>query len=251
MLHVHRDVGELARHAARLLADTCRTAVAGRGVFRMAVSGGSTPVHLFRLLASQEWAATLPWDRMAIFWVDERCVAPDDPQSNFGMTRRELLDKLPDGPAAVRHHRMEGELEPAAAAARYEELLRREFGLAAGDLPRFDLVLLGMGPDGHTASLFPGTAALDEQTRLVTSLYVPKLQSHRLTLTFPVLNNARCCCFMAAGADKHPALSRVCDLPGATSPRDGDSLPAQRVRPTDGELLWLVDEAAAQGTGDA
>ena len=246
MLHVHRDVGELARHAARLLADTCRTAVAGRGVFRMAVSGGSTPVHLFRLLASQEWATTLPWDRMAIFWVDERCVAPDDPQSNFGMTRRELLEHLPNGPATVWHARMEGELEPAVAAARYEELLRREFGLATGDLPRFDLILLGMGPDGHTASLFPGTTALDEQTRLVTSLYVPKLQSYRLSLTFPVLNNARCCCFMVAGADKHAALSRVCDLPDATGPQD-DTLPAQRVRPTDGELLWLVDEAAAQG----
>ena len=251
MLHVYRDVGELARHAARLLADACRKAVAERGVFRMAVSGGSTPVHLFRLLASQEWAATLPWDKMVIFWVDERCVAPDDPQSNFGMTRRELLEHLPNGPATVRHARMEGELEPALAAMRYEALLRREFSLAAGELPRFDLILLGMGPDGHTASLFPGTTALDEQTRLVTSLFVPKLQSHRLTLTFPVLNNASCCCFMAAGADKYPALSRACDLPGATGPQDGDTLPAQRVRPTDGDLVWLVDEAAAQGTGNA
>ncbi len=247
MLHVHSDMDALAQHAARLLADMCRRAVAERGVFRMAVSGGSTPVHLFRLLAAQEWATTLPWDKMAIFWVDERCVAPDDVQSNFGMTRRELLERLPDGPATVWHARMEGELEPAVAADRYEDLLRREFGLAAEGLPRFDVILLGMGPDGHTASLFPGTTALEEQTRLVTSLYVPKVQSHRLTLTFPVLNNARCCCFMAAGADKHAALSRVCGQPDTPDMSHGPTLPAQRVRPTNGELLWLVDEAAAQG----
>ena len=232
-LHVHKDIAGMVAQTAALLAQRCQEAGAARGVCRLAISGGSTPVALFRLLATQPWANTLPWDKMAFYWVDERCVPPDNAQSNFGVAHRELLAHVP-----AQYSRMRGELDPAEAASLYEEELRTAFALAPGELPRFDFMLMGMGPDGHTASLFPGTPALDEQKRLVASQFVPAVQSHRITLTFPVLNNARCCLFLVAGASKRPVLTQALRL------LDEPTLPAQRVRPTAGELIWIVDEAA-------
>ena len=232
-LHVHRGIAGMVEQTAALLAQHCQEAVAERGVCRLAISGGSTPVALFRLLATRPWDKKLPWDKMFFFWVDERCVPPDNSQSNFGVAHRELLAHVP-----AQHSRMHGELDPAEAASLYEEKLRTAFALAPGELPRFDFVLLGMGADGHTASLFPGTPALFEQKHLVASQFVPSVQSYRITLTLPVLNNARCCLFLVAGAAKRPVLAQALRL------LDEPALPAQLVRPTAGELIWIVDEAA-------
>lgn len=234
-LHVHKDIASMVEQTATLLEQRCQEAVAARGVCHIAISGGSTPIALFRLLATPQWKQRLPWAKMAFFWVDERCVAPDDAQSNFGVANSELLAHVP----AAQVSRMRGEIDPAEAATLYEEELRTAFALAHGELPCFDFILLGMGPDGHTASLFPGTEALAERKRLVASHYVPAVQSHRITLTLPVLNNARCCLFLVAGASKRPVLTTALRL------LDEPTLPAQMVRPTAGELIWIVDEAAA------
>lgn len=236
-LHIHKTPAVMAERAAHLLAEVCQEAVAERGVFRLAISGGSTPIPLFRLLASKDWAEHLPWDKIALFWVDERCVAPDHPESNYGMAKRELLAHV----SATRWARMRGELAPEEAALLYEEQIRKEFALEPGALPRFDLILLGMGNDGHTASLFPDSPGLAEKERLVVDQYVPSRKSNRITLTLPVLNNARCCLFMVQGKEKHPVLSRVLNL------LEEPVLPAQLVRPAVGDLVWIVDEAAARG----
>ena len=177
-------------------------AVAARGVARIAISGGSTPKAAFATLAEQgeEWRERMPWDKLDLWWVDERCVPPDDAESNYRMTREALLDHVPLKPEQI--HRMEGELEPDDAAARYEADLRKRFGLTGAETPRFDLVQLGIGPDGHTASLFPHTDALRVVDRLVTANYVEKLDMWRVTLTWPVINHARQVFFLIAGTDK-------------------------------------------------
>ena len=152
--YVEPDAAALARRAAQHLVETAERAVAASGRARMAISGGSTPKAAFALLADprQPWRARMPWERIDLWWVDERCVPPDHPDSNYGMTREAMLDHVPVSPKQI--HRMEGELEPEAAAARYERELRNSFRLEGAELPRFDLLALGMGPDGHTASLF-------------------------------------------------------------------------------------------------
>ena len=233
-------IAALAEHAASLLAKACHDAVASRNACRIAISGGTTPIALFRLLATATWAHRLPWEKTTIFWADERCVPPHDPQSNYGVAKRELLDHIP-----ARFQRMQGELPPAQAAAAYEQTLREEFCLAPGALPRFDLVLLGMGADGHTASLFPGTTALAERERLAVANHVPKLETWRITLTLPVLNNARACVFLVAGQDKQPALAQIL---ASKDEADTSALPAGMVRPDAGDLVWLVDAAAAGTT---
>lgn len=236
-LHVHKDMDAVARHAARLLAEASREAIARQGIFRVALSGGQTPLALFRLLASGEWARTLPWEQTAFFWVDERCnIAPDDPESNFGAARRELLRHIP----CTHYTRIRGEMGPEQAADLYEQRIRAEFGINETELPCFDLVLLGMGDDGHTASIFPASTGLAETRHLAIAQYVPG-KADRVTLTLPVLNNARRCVFLVSGASKHPALGRVLNL------LDEPNLPAQFVRPTAGDVVWLVDEAAVRG----
>lgn len=236
-LHIHKDPEAMAERAAHFIIDLCEEAVAERGLFRMAISGGHTPVPLFRLLAQPDWAERLPWDKIDIFWVDERCVAADDPESNYGVARREFLSKAP----VTRYHRMRGDLDPEQAARDYEELLREDFYLGPRELPRFDLMLLGMGADGHTASLFPGSPALHETQKLVTEVYVPELQQDRITLTLPVINNSRCCMFLVTGAEKRAALGDVLNL--LSEP----VLPAQKVRPRAGDLVWILDKHAATG----
>lgn len=236
-LHIHKNPAAMAERAAHLLADCCEQAIAERGVFNLALSGGSTPIPLFRLLSSSDWAERLPWEKIAVYWVDERCVGPEHPQSNYGVARRELLGNVP----ATRFYRMKGEADPVDAALAYEKLLRDHFNLGPGEFPRFDCVILGMGDDGHTASLFPGEPGLQECERLVIDQYVRRLKTDRLTLTLPVLNNARCCLFLVTGEEKHDVLSKALNL--LSEP----SLPAHFVRPPSGDLVWIVDDAAARG----
>lgn len=230
----------LAGEAAARLAAAAQEAVARSGRFTVALAGGSTPKRLYELLAADPHGPRLPWQETHVFWGDERAVPPEHPDSNFGMARAALLARVPVPAGQI--HRMEAERPDRDAAARdYESVIAKTFAAAAGsEPPAFDLVLLGMGADGHTASLFPHTEALREARRWVVRNPVPKLQADRLTLTAPILNRARLILFLVAGADKAPALQEV--LQG---PRDPDRLPAQSIRPTAGHLVWLVDRAAA------
>lgn len=236
-LHIHKNPQAMAERAAHIFAAACEEAVAERDIFRVALSGGQTPVPLFRLLSKSDWADRLPWDKINFFWVDERSVDPDHPESNYGMARRELLSHIP----VTHFFRMRGESDPVDEAMRYEKLLREEFKLAPHELPRFDFMLLGMGADGHTASIFPDSPLIAEKKRFVADVYVPELKADRISLTLPVINNSRICMFMVEGAEKHKALGEVLNL--LTEPK----LPAQLVRPKAGELIWIVDEAAAKG----
>ncbi|MGC1449046.1 MAG: 6-phosphogluconolactonase [Candidatus Sulfotelmatobacter sp.] len=229
---------ELFAAAAEEVVRASTEAVARCGRFTIVLSGGSTPKSLFNLLATNA-RTTLPWDRMFFFWGDERHVPPSDPDSNYRMAEETMLSKIPVPAGNV--FRIPAENPDAAAAAEaYEQTLRKFFGLEPGQVPRFDLILLGMGPDGHTASLFPGTAALQEKSRLVVANWVEKLKTSRLSLTLPVLNAAACVAFLVSGTDKASVLKCVLE-----DEAPGEQYPAKLVRPRDGKLIWLVDRAAA------
>ncbi len=228
------DVPALANAAAELFAAFAQKAVETSGKFSVALSGGSTPKALFGLLASPFIANQIDWAHVHLFWGDERCVPPDHADSNYRMTRETLLNHVPMPAANV--HRMQGEIEPVQAAEAYEAELSSFFGTVQ---PRFDLVLLGMGDDGHTASLFPGTAALDEKTQAVTANYVDKLHTWRITLTQTAINNAAAIIFLVAGEAKAGILREVIN-----GPYQPEVYPSQLVEPVDGQLIWLVDEAA-------
>jgi 6-phosphogluconolactonase len=233
---------EVANAAAELFAASAQAAVEARGVARIAVSGGSTPKAMFALLADKDapYFAQVPWTRLELFWVDERCVPPTDKDSNYRMTNEAMLSKVPLPAAQV--HRMEGELEPEEAASRYEAAIRSAFRLEGAETPVFDLVLLGMGDDGHTASLFPHTAALHELSRLVVANHVPQKETWRITLTSPVINHAREVAFLIEGQAKNAILREV--LLGEYDP---ESKPSQLIRPASGSLTMLLDAAAAAG----
>jgi 6-phosphogluconolactonase len=227
---------DLFHAAAEEFIRAARTAIGAQGRFSVALSGGSTPKSLYSLLASNY--ADFAWNRVFLFFGDERHVPPTDPESNYRMVKESLLSKI--AIPADNVFRVPAENPDAdAAAADYEAQLRSFFELKPGEFPRFDLVLLGMGPDGHTASLFPGSAALDERSRLVVANWVAQFNTHRITLTFPVLNRAAEVMFLASGPDKADMLHQVLEVK-MTPP-----LPAQRIEPTDGKLLWMLDEAAA------
>jgi 6-phosphogluconolactonase len=230
------SANELGRKAAEFLADAAEAAVRLGGTFFIALSGGSTPEPMYDALAGLEFRNRVPWDRSEYFWSDERCVPPWHPESNYGLAERALLSKAPI--PRERIHRMRGEVEPERAAAEYETELRRVFRVAAPAFPRFDLLLLGLGEDGHTASLFAGSPALDETTRLASTNYVKRLNEYRLTLTLPVINAARNVVFLVSGSKKAAALRQV--MRGGGTP-----VPAERVQPNNGKLIWFVDEAAA------
>jgi 6-phosphogluconolactonase len=180
----------------------------------------------------------MPWPHLQLYWVDERTVPPDHPDSNYRMTREALLDHVPIHAEQV--HRMEGELTPEVAASRYESELRNSLRLEGAESPRFDLVALGMGPDGHTASLFPHTEAIHEMGRLVTANHVPQLDTWRITLTWPVINHASSVFFLIAGADKAERVREV-----FCGPRDPERLPSQLIWPSSGILTLFLDKAAA------
>jgi 6-phosphogluconolactonase len=240
IVQVLPDAETLFHTAGDAFARAARDAVRDRGRFAVALSGGSTPRALYAALATDaDLRAAVPWTQCEFFWGDERHVPPDDVASNYRMAHEAMLGRVPVGPAQV--HRIKGEYPDAGkAAAEYEVELRRAFRLGPDELPRFDLILLGLGPDGHTASLFPGTAALAETTRLVVANRVSQFDTDRITLTLPVLNNAARVIFLVEGSAKAAILRTVLDSPPGAVP-----LPAQQVRLTDGTLMWLVDRAAA------
>jgi 6-phosphogluconolactonase len=239
-IRILTDANAIAQTAAAEFLEAAKEAVRVKGSFSVALSGGSTPKALYGLLINNPvLQAMVPWGKIQFFFGDERHVPPDDAESNFRMATEAMLARAPVDAKQV--HRIKGEKRNAAQAAEeYEEDLRTSFKLAEGQLPRFDLVLLGMGPEGHTASLFPGTTALKEERRLVTSNWVGKLYTDRITLTPPVLNNAARVIFMVHGGEKAPALKAVLE-----GPYEPDQLPAQIIKPKEGKVLWLVDPSAA------
>jgi 6-phosphogluconolactonase len=230
------DSRSLARRAVEFILEQAQASIAASGRFRIALSGGSTPRTSYELLATEEYARQIPWDKVHVFWGDERCVPPDDPQSDYRMANEALLKHLPLPPENV--HRMEAELEPETAAARYTAVLEKEFG--PDKLPEFDLILLGLGEDGHTASLFPGSSALAMHDRWVAAHYVEQLAAWRLTLTYPVINAARQVVFLVSGGAKASVVAEILEQGNLDHP-------AARVSPGEGKLFWLLDADAAVG----
>jgi 6-phosphogluconolactonase len=235
---VCRNVDELNRKAAEQFIGLACNAIQQSGRFAVALSGGSTPKALYSLLASPNYRERVDWSRVHLFWGDERCLPPDHPESDFRMVQEALLSKISLPPENV--HRMPGEKAPQDAEADYENELRTFFRPAVNAVPRFDLILLGLGEVGHTASLFPGSAALNEHNRLVATVYVQRLKAHRLTLTLPVINAAAQVTFLIAGQSKSAIVQK---LLGVDS-RDAE-LPAGKVRPANGHVTWLVTQDAA------
>lgn len=239
--HVSEDSASLSHAAARQFVNGARAAVEARGKARLAISGGSTPKATFKLLAdpAEPYRGQMPWEKLEIYWVDERCLPPDHPDSNYRMTRETLLDHVPIPESQV--HRIQGELPPDEAAAKYESELRNHFRLEGAQSPVFDLLSLGMGDDGHTASIFPNTGAIHEMMRLAVANHVPQ-QKHpwRVTLTWPVIIEAREIFFLIGGKDKAEPVHRV--LQG---PYDPETLPSQLIQPRSGKLLMLLDREAA------
>lgn len=233
------DAAAIARRTAERLVDIASDAVRERGSFEFVLSGGSTPKALYNLLVNNaKIRAQVPWEKMHVFFGDERPVKPDDPQSNYRMAFETFLSKSPLAPGQI--SRIKAEMPTAQDAAKdYEQELRRHFHLQDGQFPRFDLVLLGMGNEGHVASLFPGTKALNENRRLVVHNWVGKVLMDRITLTAPAINNAANVIAMVTGEEKCAALTAV--LERVYEP---DQLPAQLIQPVNGRLLWLVDAAA-------
>lgn len=232
---VQPDPGAVAVATADRFVATARAAIDERGVFRIALSGGGTPTRVYPLLLEPERRDTVDWSRVEFFWGDERAVPPDHPESNFGVAYQVLISQLPAA-RPDRIHRMPAEAPDLdAAALSYESELRLAFEGRGSEPPAFDLVWLGMGPDGHTASLFPGSRALEERERWVVGNWAPGPEAWRMTLTFPVLNAGRDVIFVVTGADKADALRAI--------RAGGSDLPAARV---DGEQVeWIVDAAAA------
>jgi 6-phosphogluconolactonase len=228
-IEIYADADALARAAAEHFVVQAAQAIAARGRFVVALAGGSTPCATYALLASDGFTAKVDWLRVHVLWGDERCVPPNHRDSNYRLAREALLNRVPIPNANV--HRIRGELSPAQAAATYESELETILG-ADG---RFDLILLGLGADGHTASLFPDTAALEERTRWAIENHVEKLNAWRVTLTLPIINAARQVTFLVSGAAKADALARI---------QAGEPLPAGLVQPTEGRVMWLVDQQA-------
>ncbi|MBI2883011.1 MAG: 6-phosphogluconolactonase [Candidatus Methylomirabilis oxyfera] len=244
-LLVVADQAALAQEAAKRVVAIAEEAVARCNRFTVALSGGSTPKRLYSLLAAEPYCTRLPWRGTHLFWGDERAVSPDHPDSNFGMARAALLSRVPIPANQV--HRMRAErADLDEAAGEYQAEIARMFAAQPPDEPpAFDLILLGLGPDGHTASLFPYTRALRETRWWVASNYIPELKANRLTLTPPILNRAATILFLVSGADKAAALQAVLE-----GPPDPERLPAQLIRPVAGRLAWLVDQAAASRLGE-
>lgn len=225
----------MSQRAAETFAESAGRKIKAKGLFNVALSGGKTPERLYTLLGA-EYADKIDWGKVHIFWGDERCVPPESAESNYSMAVKALLSKIniPD----KNIHRIRGEDEPMSAALAYEEELRAHFGLKAGEAPVFDMVLLGLGGDGHTLSIFPASKALFEEERLVIDNYVEKLKAHRVTMTLKSVNSASSALFLVSGREKAGILREV--LKGTEA-----IYPAQMVRP--GKLLWLIDKDAASG----
>jgi 6-phosphogluconolactonase len=240
-IEVLADEAAVAQRGAEIFVRAARDAAEKRGAFTAALSGGSTPRRLFELLGRDPLRTRVPWERVHLLWGDERCVPPDSPDSNYRMAGEAFVAHVPIPAENV--VRMRGEDDPAEAAVAYEIRLRELAPVTAAPplgAPAIDLVLLGIGTNGHTASLFPHSPALREPERLVVAAQVPEV-GWRLTLTVPVINAARHVVFVATGEEKAAVLARILQGPPA-----GDELPAQLIVPRPGRLTWLLDQAAAQ-----
>jgi 6-phosphogluconolactonase len=243
---VYPDAARLVEAAADYVAEVAAQALAARGRFTLALAGGGTPRPVYELLAAPARASAIDWSRTQLLFGDERCVPPEDARSNYSMVKRALLEHAPVPAANV--HRIRGEDDPERAARDYEALLRRLLGETPSGAPAqgIDLVLLGMGDNGHTASLFPGSPAIGETRRWVMAQFVEEVGMWRVTLTPVVINAASHIAFLVSGAGKAQMLQRVLE-----GPRDPESLPSQVVRPARGELRWLVDAPAAASLKNA
>ncbi len=238
MIYITQDDAALAKKAAELLLESASSAITERGRACWALSGGSVPKVVFPLLTEPYYKERIDWKKIFVFWCDERCVPPDHADSNYKLAKDLLLSKVPLPAANI--HRMAGEMSsPQEAAKAYENNMKLVFKFDR-PFPKFDLIWLGMGEDGHTASLFPGTSALTEEEKWVVGHRVENLSSNRITLTFPVINNARRIVIMAPGGKKAIVL-RDLFRPGMPTSR----YPVQRVKPLGGELIWLLDKHAA------
>ncbi len=235
---VYADLDTISQQAAQYIVRIANEAVVTRGRFTIALSGGNTPGKLYSLLGSEPYLSQIDWEYAEIFWSDERCVSPEDPESNYRMAHETLLSHI-STPAAQVHRMPAAEPGREGAALAYAQEMQRAFG--TDGIPSFDLIQLGMGPEGHTASLFPHQPSLHETQRLIMPVSVPKPPPDRLTFTPPLLNAARHVLFLATGADKADALQAVLE-----GPYNPDEYPAQIVRPANGEVVWMVDEAIAQ-----
>jgi 6-phosphogluconolactonase len=234
---IYPDLATISQEAARYIARLANEAIVTRGRFTIALSGGNTPKQAYTLLGSEAYRASLDWSLVEIFWGDERCVPPDDPESSYHMATQTLLAGAPIPASQV--HRMPADLpDRDAASLAYSQEMQRVFG--TNGIPTFDLIQLGMGPEGHTASLFPRQPSLHEAERLVMPVSVPKPPPDRLTFTPPLLNAARNVLFLATGAEKQDAFQAVIE-----GPYNPDEYPAQIVRPPQGEVMWMVDTAIA------
>jgi len=239
-VRIVEDTQELGQEAADLFVWLGQQAVAANGRFRVALSGGTTPKLLYAMLVSPAFSGQLEWARVEFYFGDERCVLPDHPDSNFRMADETLLRPLKIAPERI--FRIRGEADdPDKAAREYETVLRTQFGVPAPGWPSFDLILLGLGDDGHTASLFPGAPALEERKRLVVASRAPSGVKNRITLTVPVMNQARVVLFLVSGIIKAAAVRAVID------DRDTGRVPAKLIRPVSGRVIWILDRAAASG----
>lgn len=236
-LRVYADAEQLARAAAELFVKVASESMNTRGRFRVALSGGSTPRRVYELLATTAFTGRVDWDHVDVFWGDERYVPADDRDSNYRMTAESLLRHVPVPSANI--HRVPTDIDsPSAAAAAYEDDIREAFHDSVS-VPQFDLIYLGLGTNGHTASLFPHSAALNEASRLVLGDFVAEVNKWRITMSAPLLNRGRMVAFLVEGQQKAQVLREV-----LLGPRDPERLPAQLIAP-EGKVLWLVDEAAA------
>ncbi len=236
-LHVYPDSESVAAGLAQLIVDVGQTALTDRGAFYLVLAGGNTPRDAYRLLAQHPYKNALAWSDVYVYFGDERCVDPTDARSNYNMARETFLDAVAIPPHNI--HRIRGEIEPAIAASEYARILRDDLG----NDPRFDLVLLGLGPDGHTASLFPGTPPMTDVDALVRAVVSPLDVHDRITMTPKPINGARAVAFAVEGETKAAVVAAVRD-----GPHDPTKYPAQIVAPQDGRLLWLVDALAASQT---
>ena len=234
-VEIFANVETLNEAAASLIVKIAAEALQAKGKFSIALAGGSTPESLYKLLASDEFKKEIDWTKTRVFFGDERCVSPDDAESNYRMANAALLARVSILPENV--FRLRGEIEPEKAAAEYEEIIKKTLGENA----RLDLILLGMGDDGHTASLFPQTRALRETKKLVAANFVEKLNANRLTLTFSAINSAKNVLFLVAGAKKAAMIKKV--FSGETI-----DLPSSLIKPENGNCFWFLDEEAASLT---
>ncbi len=226
---------DIVSWSAQVIARYLTEAIRQNGRARLVLAGGSTPRLVYSQLASERFTPTIDWENVKVFWGDERCVPPDHSDSNFRMAHEAFLDRVPIPRTNI--FRIRAEISPDQAALEYEDVIRREFSMNEG-LPRFDLVLLGLGDDGHTASLFPGTSSLTEKRLLVTSVFVHKLNSHRITMTYPVINKATRVLFIVSGETKSTIVQNVLEGPAGR-------YPSQYVKPDGNGLHWILDRGAA------